>query len=375
MVAPEYAYHQKYKLFFRTFRFDVELVKLDLRYALYWTESFLLSTRVMPSTCGKSKKRPACLSACLLALLNVQPGRTEKYHQIRMVFVKNNCPYCYAHSNKNTNQWFSAWSRVADLFVCICLQERNDRFKQACDEFHKVGLCSRILFYRPTRPLEHEFQQFKKLFHNNTTNEISSLTIGSYGCFKSHQYVNTIALQLGIKRLLVFEDDVMFLPHTTPFAIESLKREVNDTNISEWDTWHLGYLPLYGYPKNLSSLHDWRLKCLSTVAYISNVSGMKKIVGIDNNFRKPIDVWMMNSCKQMGTVPKLVWQRDSPTSVEEIWLGINVTSYKERANQFYRRFTILMDYFILIVLPILLIFIFFVGLIIMIRKLAAVAIV
>ena len=41
------------------------------------------------------------------------------------------------------------WSFL-DAAYCISLKIRDDRAAQAAAEFHKVGLCQRVLFYRPT---------------------------------------------------------------------------------------------------------------------------------------------------------------------------------------------------------------------------------
>jgi len=42
------------------------------------------------------------------------------------------------------------WSFI-DATYCTSVRERQDRVRSAADQFHRVGLCKNIKFYRPQR--------------------------------------------------------------------------------------------------------------------------------------------------------------------------------------------------------------------------------
>jgi len=242
------------------------------------------------------------------------------------------------------------WSSFGvDAIICICLADRPDRFKQASEEFDRMGIAEQVIFYRPNRPTVDEYNQFMK---TNKSSLASSVTRGALGCWRSHQIVLKSAKDAGLKRVLVLEDDVEFLNTCTSDSL--LQLSIDMAAHKGWDFWHLGYLPVCGsYPLD-TRFRVWNMKALSTVAYVASIQGMNKIINVVNAFDKPIDVWMMNNCVQRATFPKLAWQRDSPTSVEELWFGLNVTACKEFFAKIYRQNLALIDLIILVLLPIVL---------------------
>ena len=118
------------------------------------------------------------------------------------------------------------------MIFCICLRERDDRLHESAREFHRLGLCSRILYYRPLRP---DKQLVKSLGLKSP---------GAYGCFESHRMLARVARQeLKCDNMLVFEDDVQFVPDVTSETIQNVARKFHNLP-SDWDLFFLGHWPL-----------------------------------------------------------------------------------------------------------------------------------
>ncbi len=115
------------------------------------------------------------------------------------------------------------WSFL-DAAFCICLQSRDDRAEQAAEEFHRVGLCQLVQFYRP---LKHP-------------------TKGLAGSWESHRAVATRAMEEGFERTLVCEDDVLFVGNLTQARIKRIGTDM-DALPEDWMIFHLGHWPLRAY--------------------------------------------------------------------------------------------------------------------------------
>src|SRR5919106_6063851 len=107
------------------------------------------------------------------------------------------CLHCRAASPRAPGPRFD-WSFL-DAAHCISLRERPDRAAAAAAEFHRVGLCDRVTFFRPD---EHPV----------------SIRIGIW---QSHRRVAEHALGHGRSRVLIFEDDVMFVRRFGPAAVSA----------------------------------------------------------------------------------------------------------------------------------------------------------
>jgi hypothetical protein len=131
------------------------------------------------------------------------------------------CPYC----NGSIEQTGGAldWSFL-DAAYCISLKTRDDRLAQAAAEFHKVGLCQRVTFYRPDKHPKSGF-------------------IGSWG---SHRDVALDALQRGCARTLICEDDVLFTRKIRPATLRAIERALNALP-ADWMIFFLGHWPLAAY--------------------------------------------------------------------------------------------------------------------------------
>lgn len=243
------------------------------------------------------------------------------------------------------------WSFL-DSVTCICLKDRADRFRDSSQEFHRMGLCTRVWYYRPDRPTLEEYGEWQR------NHPGVRLSIGGYGCWRSHQAVNSDALENGCERMLVLEDDAFFLPTATPQAVGYLQKDLETSE--DWDYWYLGWFPFAGLPLQ-ANFNVWRVRSVCTVAYISSHRGMRKLSKADPD--QSVDFWMMNNSVQYASFPKLVWQRDSPSSVEEVWIAPSLSSpsapitwsdtIKKRANDVYRWNVDVFDSLILIIVPLL----------------------
>jgi GR25 family glycosyltransferase involved in LPS biosynthesis len=131
------------------------------------------------------------------------------------------CPYC----NGAIGQRRGAldWSFL-DAAYCISLKTRVDRVAEAAAEFHKVGLCQRVTFYRPDKHPKNGF-------------------IGSW---TSHRDVALDALERGCERVLICEDDVLFTRRIRPATLRAIERALRALP-ADWTIFFLGHWPLAAY--------------------------------------------------------------------------------------------------------------------------------
>jgi hypothetical protein len=132
------------------------------------------------------------------------------------------CPYCTGSVNVESAGAFD-WSFLDGVY-CISLQSREDRAASAAAEFHRVGLCRHVLFYRP---VQHPHSR-------------------CIGIWDSHRAVGLHALQRGCGRTLIAEDDVLFHRHLRPQRVRAIGRAL-DILPSDWMIFFLGHWPLWAY--------------------------------------------------------------------------------------------------------------------------------
>jgi hypothetical protein len=132
------------------------------------------------------------------------------------------CPHCN-RSSQDPGRALD-WAFL-DAVYCISLKTRDDRAAQAAAQFHAVGLCQRVIFYRPDKHPKNGF-------------------IGGWG---SHRAVAMDALARGFERTLIFEDDVLFVRRIQPRTLRSIARALDDLP-PDWTIFFLGHWPLRAYP-------------------------------------------------------------------------------------------------------------------------------
>jgi hypothetical protein len=130
------------------------------------------------------------------------------------------CPYCNGSiAEKNAIDW-----SFLDGAYCISLKSREDRAQNVARVFHKVGLCRKVVFYRPVKhPVK-----------------------GIIGSWESHRAVGQNALRRGYQRTLIMEDDVFFADNLRPKKIRTVRRAL-DRLPADWMIFFLGHWPVWAY--------------------------------------------------------------------------------------------------------------------------------
>jgi hypothetical protein len=131
-----------------------------------------------------------------------------------------NCPYCAPGTGPSALDW-----SFVDAAYCISLKTRDDRVAQAAEEFHRAGLCRKVLFFRPTKHPQK----------------------GIIGSWESHRAVAREGLARGAHRVLIFEDDVQFTRRLRPRDLDRIRTGLERLP-ADWMLFHLGHWPLRAWP-------------------------------------------------------------------------------------------------------------------------------
>jgi hypothetical protein len=230
--------------------------------------------------------------ASLVGLREVLGADPPEWHAVP---PSKGCAYCGADRRKR-----SEWTVRA---VCISMSTQPERLERAMEEAHRVGLCTRLVFYRPppvTAPAAPDNMR---------------LGNGQYGCWESHRVVNRLGPQMvgDDGPLLVLEDDFRFLENWNAAKCREICRRMLPALPRSWDAYYLGHIPLYGgYPIKRSV---WRLRPLMTHAYIVSHKGRRAIAeSVPAKHRQPcgiagvFDAWCAANLIAYGHMPGLVGQ-------------------------------------------------------------------
>lgn len=170
---------------------------------------------------------------------------------------KANC-YCSKNPEDRLQQEYD-W-HFFDKIVCISVESRSDRQQKVEEEFHRVGLCTKIVFYRPKR---------------NNESPVA-------GCWESHRYVMIDALNNGCNNVCIFEDDVTFRSDFRPHVLNDI-RDVYLQLPKNWKSYFLGHWPFFSY----SIMPNMRRTIsMTTHAYVANKCLMEVVKETPYNSRK-----------------------------------------------------------------------------------------
>jgi hypothetical protein len=125
------------------------------------------------------------------------------------------CAYCRGEAARGLD-----WSFV-DAVCCISLASRADRSALAMREMHKIGLCGRVLFYRP---------------EPHPTSVLA-------GIWEAHRAVARHALAHGSTAALILEDDVKFAPWLGRRRLRAVARAFASLP-DDWTIFFLGHWPI-----------------------------------------------------------------------------------------------------------------------------------
>lgn len=163
-----------------------------------------------------------------------------------------------------------------DAIYCINLRHRKDRWKNAKEEFKKIGIAKNVV-------------RFNAVKRKN----------GAIGCLLSHRLIIEKAKKKWYKNILVFEDDVTFLKSNKKIINSIQKLSEN----KDWDLfylWGLFHLQRWSYKKIIP--HLWRvtwLWCTHAIAYNKSIFDLFITELGDKNYStllkkyKTYDNWLM----------------------------------------------------------------------------------
>lgn len=265
-----------------------------------------------------------------------------------------------------------------NLAVCICLKDRPDRLKTAERRFHAYGLCRLVQFFRPLRP----------------SAELVRLTgarlPGALGVWISHQTVAGFVLQTKINEcggLLVFEDDVDFLPAggrecaTLPTEKDISKfsahldravdarRQLDRTYVDSWDVLYLGHAPTPFKTFPVSKVLLRTQSCLLH-AYVLSPTGIRKLASAQyptlrhprtttNSADPAIDEWVRDHLRQYAVFPQFAVQCQSASSnsrgVDNSVLQMACDKLMPLCLEMHRRHTLVTELFLVFIVPLLIV--------------------
>jgi GR25 family glycosyltransferase involved in LPS biosynthesis len=126
---------------------------------------------------------------------------------------------------------------------------------------------------RRTDRLEHISSEMSYMGWN--FNRFEGIDTGSYvGCALSHQAIANIALKESYDYIMIFEDDIFFMPYAKEFIV-NIENQLFNTNL-QWDVFHFApsiHRPLNQYNKYLLDLTNTPPKDISKHRGIFGTSG------------------------------------------------------------------------------------------------------
>ena len=172
-----------------------------------------------------------------------------------------------------------------DKIYCINLDSRKDRWEEVKKQFINIGI----------------FDFVKR---------ISAVTADDprVGCLRSHLICVDEAINRGYDNILIFEDDVRFLPYDNTIiadVIEFLKRDI------QWELFYLGGVVMY--PARFVHKNVFKSNFFSTHAYVINKRAFTKVqrAGV------PIDKWYSMNTTSYGINPIFATQMESYSDIRK----------------------------------------------------------
>jgi hypothetical protein len=254
------------------------------------------------------------------------PGDKQEIGTWHECQKRDDCRWCVDRCNNTTN--LNGWSRFP-MCVCICLRERTDRLEASTTEFHRVGLCGDIFYYRPTKPDLH------------SVTALGFERPGAFGSWESHRAVARRALNLDVfaqarargdlPAIVVVEDDVQFLGDMTDNDLARIDQQVRGLP-PDWDVLLLGHAPMpvpgTCRPANIfkADWSVWRVNSFMLHAYVLSENGARLLAGTPYHRYTSVDVlvwgrgqppkehflddWLRQSANMYAVVPMIAVQAD-----------------------------------------------------------------
>jgi len=190
---------------------------------------------------------------------------------------------------------------------CVNLDRRQERWKEASDEFKKFSL---------------DVERFSavdgsKLDLSNIKMQVlkSDSLPGAVGCSMSHRNIIIDAKEKGYEKILILEDDVVF----TDNLIERFEKEINSLP-EDWDLFYLSANNLK--PEALTKINEniWRTRfSYTTHCYAVHSRVYDVIIKGLENLDVPVDQFYKNVLQQEYNCyvirPHLSWQREGYSDI------------------------------------------------------------
>lgn len=178
-------------------------------------------------------------------------------------WIKTPCEYCLKSPPSRIKRLEWNWLPVA---YCITLASRPERKRQADQEFHRVGLCGKIIYYSTQK------------------DNIS----GIRGCWESHRSIAKKCIEDNAEWYLVFEDDIVFKRNFDQKNIDKIESSLLDitTTTPSWKMLYLGGLPKslwYSPTKDYASWHAWMCHAVIVSKDMARIVGQNSY----NSFHHP----------------------------------------------------------------------------------------
>ena len=254
--------------------------------------------------------------------------------------TKATCPH---GCTPDTIQSSFRWDSFPDV-VCICLRTRDDRYAESLEQFHRVGLCCHVQYYRPD------------------PDRTPNCRAATRGVWESHRdIIMRYRRWTSQKHVLIFEDDVWWGTRMTPAWLHRFTQNVQALHASSglWDVMFLGHCPFAAVPVSGPMFHQlWRVWAAMTHAMVVNLNGSFAAWLTDTSFddtksNAGIDIHIMfGKARSYAQYPMVAFQSESVSSNPKEYLLGFVTNFILRHSKVIPRYlelwsTILLPWLVL----------------------------
>lgn len=184
-----------------------------------------------------------------------------------------------------------------DKIYCVNLDRRPDRWKKVSREFEKAGLSVE-------RFSAIDSKDFKKEYPTKSS---------ACGCALSHYFIIERAKLLGLKGIMVFEDDAELIDQFIP-TLEICMRDLPES----WDMLYMGGSHKEPPVKVTDKIYEV-YKTLTTHAYIMRSTMFDRAIDLIRNIEQPVDGVFADMQKEFNvfiTNPPVAWQVEGYSDIE-----------------------------------------------------------
>lgn len=168
-------------------------------------------------------------------------------------------------------QFGSQLNKFFDKIYCINLDSRPDRWRYVNDHFKRLNLNRSVERFSAVDVRNNpEFVQHERLLKKNFS------LLAMCGCMLSHRKIVENAKQMGLKNVLVFEDDIQVLEGNTG----NIRNSLADLKKIDWDVFYLGATYLFPLKRVGSNLVNAYKGAYATHAIAYNSSIFDQILDL-----------------------------------------------------------------------------------------------